>query len=405
MANNIFDDVSKRIELNTESIQHDLTVFVERVKEHPHSVKTICDEWGSIENYVNVLYWMKFVKKYNPTQMKKIVGKNDLSRNYRDIGWGFDISNFDECNKNFDEYIARLEQIKEGFDIEDSLFNGDEFRERTNDSRGIINCKALPYYGVKTEEELIRRLYYYHYICELSTYDISRIYNFSQRAIEQLLSQLKMNLTASEAQKRAAKKRDYRKISVTRRHTMARTLSYDGVFGSHAENVVRTLLSTKMEVLFSDKFEIIVGLNTRSIISPLEVDIPIIMIHKDSNEIIKIAVEVDGEQYHKSEDDLKRDNEKNRIIIEHGWKIMRIKIPVGMRTDNLIGDKINKAIDDMIGVLKQNFLREKNEEQTETCPKCSGTLIKRTATRGQYAGKEFWGCSNYPKCKYIKNSL
>jgi len=37
------------------------------------------------------------------------------------------------------------------------------------------------------------------------------------------------------------------------------------------------------------------------------------------------------------------------------------------------------------------------------CPICGGNLIKRTATRGSYAGKKFWGCSNYPKCTHKEN--
>lgn len=37
------------------------------------------------------------------------------------------------------------------------------------------------------------------------------------------------------------------------------------------------------------------------------------------------------------------------------------------------------------------------------CPKCGGNLILRTATRGANKGKQFYGCSNFPKCKYVKN--
>ena len=36
------------------------------------------------------------------------------------------------------------------------------------------------------------------------------------------------------------------------------------------------------------------------------------------------------------------------------------------------------------------------------CPKCGGELVKRISTKGQYAGQKFWGCSNFPKCKFIK---
>ena len=35
------------------------------------------------------------------------------------------------------------------------------------------------------------------------------------------------------------------------------------------------------------------------------------------------------------------------------------------------------------------------------CPKCERELILRTATRGQNLGGQFWGCSAYPRCKYI----
>lgn len=40
---------------------------------------------------------------------------------------------------------------------------------------------------------------------------------------------------------------------------------------------------------------------------------------------------------------------------------------------------------------------------TYICPLCGGQLIIRTATRGANAGNQFYGCSNYPKCRYIKN--
>lgn len=39
--------------------------------------------------------------------------------------------------------------------------------------------------------------------------------------------------------------------------------------------------------------------------------------------------------------------------------------------------------------------------QTKICPQCGGSLIIRTATRGKNIGSKFWGCSNFPKCRYI----
>lgn len=42
-------------------------------------------------------------------------------------------------------------------------------------------------------------------------------------------------------------------------------------------------------------------------------------------------------------------------------------------------------------------------QETPKCPRCNSALVLRTATRGANAGNQFYGCSNYPKCRYIKN--
>lgn len=33
------------------------------------------------------------------------------------------------------------------------------------------------------------------------------------------------------------------------------------------------------------------------------------------------------------------------------------------------------------------------------CPQCSATMVLRQASRGAYAGRAFWGCSAFPRCK------
>ena len=35
------------------------------------------------------------------------------------------------------------------------------------------------------------------------------------------------------------------------------------------------------------------------------------------------------------------------------------------------------------------------------CPKCGAPMVRRKATKGANAGKEFYGCSNYPQCRGI----
>lgn len=37
------------------------------------------------------------------------------------------------------------------------------------------------------------------------------------------------------------------------------------------------------------------------------------------------------------------------------------------------------------------------------CPRCGQPLVLRTTQRGENKGKQFWGCSGFPKCRYLKN--
>ncbi|MFC4891753.1 NERD domain-containing protein [Pseudofrancisella aestuarii] len=47
-------------------------------------------------------------------------------------------------------------------------------------------------------------------------------------------------------------------------------------------------------------------------------------------------------------------------------------------------------------------LKEKYNSN-EICPKCSNGLVERTIKKGEKKGQTFLGCSNFPKCRYIKN--
>lgn len=48
--------------------------------------------------------------------------------------------------------------------------------------------------------------------------------------------------------------------------------------------------------------------------------------------------------------------------------------------------------------VKKNISERKRKERLLICPRCGGDLIIRKGKHGN-----FYGCSNYPKCKYTKN--
>ncbi len=43
-------------------------------------------------------------------------------------------------------------------------------------------------------------------------------------------------------------------------------------------------------------------------------------------------------------------------------------------------------------------------EEELICPKCGSKLVLRVAKKGENAGNQFYGCSAFPKCRYIQNS-
>lgn len=42
-------------------------------------------------------------------------------------------------------------------------------------------------------------------------------------------------------------------------------------------------------------------------------------------------------------------------------------------------------------------------QQNKVCPRCGSKLVLRVAKKGALAGHEFYGCANYPKCRYTEN--
>lgn len=72
-------------------------------------------------------------------------------------------------------------------------------------------------------------------------------------------------------------------------------------------------------------------------------------------------------------------------------------------------DSYSKRYDELEAETKQ-YLKEpevisvnKSNENALICPRCGGKLLLRTAKKGDNVGNHFYGCSNYPKCRYIQN--
>jgi restriction system protein len=50
-------------------------------------------------------------------------------------------------------------------------------------------------------------------------------------------------------------------------------------------------------------------------------------------------------------------------------------------------------------------LVEEKQRDGNSCPKCGMPMTLRTARQGDNQGKQFWGCTGYPRCKTVRSCL
>lgn len=70
--------------------------------------------------------------------------------------------------------------------------------------------------------------------------------------------------------------------------------------------------------------------------------------------------------------------------------------------------KVMTQIEEEPAMMNPTILEEVQMEIPATtgkiiCPVCGGELVLRTACRGANTGKQFYGCSSFPRCRYILN--
>ena len=88
------------------------------------------------------------------------------------------------------------------------------------------------------------------------------------------------------------------------------------------------------------------------------------------------------------------------LFVEKVYKDARFEL---IRISSKSGYTFTELETALTGVFNksQELLVAQNNNETVLCPKCSIPMILRKASKGQNAGNEFYGCSNYPKCKEV----
>ena len=86
-------------------------------------------------------------------------------------------------------------------------------------------------------------------------------------------------------------------------------------------------------------------------------------------------------------------------------KKYRKDLPEKDRNDLKSIDKSNQDPDPQGNTVGSN-VPEKHEDIDKNliCPRCGKPLVLRTAKKGTNAGQQFYGCSGFPNCRYIRNT-
>lgn len=128
--------------------------------------------------------------------------------------------------------------------------------------------------------------------------------------------------------------------------------------------------------------------------------------------------------YIKEEDKKVSNADKNSD--EYMLKLANYYLDKNKKGQSDYAEKYEKMLQEVNHILEQNQKEEKKDKKeikeikekihTEpitsdcdkkgaerSCPVCGNKLILRTAKQGTRIGKKFWGCSAFPKCRFIEN--
>ncbi len=134
------------------------------------------------------------------------------------------------------------------------------------------------------------------------------------------------------------------------RHTRKRTY----FLGSKAEQTVRYLLR---ETLMKWKFpwEAVIGDNQQHILSRYEVDIPLVVVERETGRCCRFAIEIDCSFTHGSILQKERDARKDAALCKSGWIVHRINMD-GMKKDAL-QRRVRHLAEDIFNVCSRRFRR------------------------------------------------
>lgn len=117
---------------------------------------------------------------------------------------------------------------------------------------------------------------------------------------------------------------------------------------------------------------------------------------------VACAIELD-DRSHRSKNRQQRDEFLQGVCKAAGIPLVQVPAKSGYAVGDvrqLIAPHI--AVKEVVERQEAEPEPQKPAENGKACPRCGSAMVKRTAKKGKNAGKRFWACSAYPKCRYIE---
>jgi len=106
-----------------------------------------------------------------------------------------------------------------------------------------------------------------------------------------------------------------------------------------------------------------------------------------------LAIELDDSS-HRRADRQERDAFIEQVFAAAGLPLVRVPVRANYNTRELAS-----LFQAATQPRPDDAPKEIPSGQVPTCPKCGIPMVRRTATRGNTPGRQFWGCANYPQCR------
>lgn len=105
---------------------------------------------------------------------------------------------------------------------------------------------------------------------------------------------------------------------------------------------------------------------------------------------------------HKRSDRQERDVFVNDVFRTANLPLLRFPVQRAYSRDEIVSKIAPLFKKDNGNAAKPAQEKVENSSSVPLCPKCNVPMVLRTVKKGQHAGKQFYGCVNFPQCREMQ---